>query len=334
MTFAAHPAKRATLSPQLLVLIAMAAFATQDIAVKLVVDEVSLWQMMLIRSTATLGLLVATAAILGVGTSLVPLRWGWPLLRAVFMCAAYLFFYTSLPFLSVTVAAATFFIGPLFITLLAAVFLGEGIGPRRIAAVVIGFIGVLVIIRPGAEDWRPAALLPVLAALCYAAGTILTRWRCREEANFALSLIHNLVYANLGMLGVMIVPLAPLPAGFAGDWPFLAAGWLQPSALAIVLILSTAGTHLVGVLASVRAYQAADASRIAPFEYSYLAMIPAFEFAIWGTVPDAMTFGGIALIAIAGMFVAWREGRPVRPRVHPQGEHPWTPERDDGKDGG
>ncbi|MEL6478073.1 MAG: DMT family transporter [Pseudomonadota bacterium] len=327
MTLATESPSRAGLGAPTLVLIAMAAFASQDIAVKLVVDEISLWQLMMVRSIATLGLMVTVAAILAQGADLVPRRWGWPLLRAVFMCGAYLFFYASLPFLSVTVAAATFFTGPLFITLMAAAVLGEPIGPRRIVAVIVGFIGVIVIIRPGAEDLRLAAFLPLGAALCYAAGNVLTRWRCRDEPNFALSLVHNLVYANLGMLGTMLIPL--LPGMQPQEWPFLMTGWREPSALAVALIMLTAGTHLIGLLCIVRAYKNEDASRIAPFEYSYLAMIPALEFLIWQSVPDAPTFGGIALISAAGIFVAWREGRPVRPRVQTQGEHPWTPDAEE-----
>lgn len=340
MTLSVQPTARFALGAPLLVLIAMAAFALQDIAVKLVAPEISLWQLMMVRSIATLGLMVAAAAALRQGTALVPKRWGWPLLRAFFMCGAYLCFYASLPFLPVTTAAATFFTGPLMITLMAALVLGEPIGPRRILAVIVGFAGIMVIIRPGG-DLQVAALLPLAAAFCYAIGTVLTRWRCREEANFALSLVHNLVYANIGMLGVMVVPLLPFGAEFVADWRFLATGWGVPSALSVALILLTAAAHLIGVLAIVRAYQAEDASRIAPFEYSYLAMIPALEFLIWQHVPDAMTFLGIALVALAGIFVAWREGRPVRPRVQTQGEHPWTPDAPDpwtsdgrsGKDG-
>ncbi|MEM7509088.1 MAG: DMT family transporter [Pseudomonadota bacterium] len=340
MTLSVQPTARVSFGPPALVLIAMAAFALQDIAVKLVSPEISLWQLMMVRSIATLGLMVVAAAVLRQGAALVPKRWGWPMLRAIFMCGAYLCFYASLPFLPVTTAAATFFTGPLMITLMAALVLGEPIGPRRIMAVLVGFAGVVVIVRPGGE-LQIAALLPLAAAFCYAVGTVLTRWRCKEEANFALSLVHNLVYANIGMIGVMVVPLLSFDPDFVAEWRFLASGWGEPSALSVALILLTAATHLIGVLAIVRAYQAEDASRIAPFEYSYLAMIPALEFLIWHHVPDAMTFLGIALIALAGIFVAWREGRPVRPRVQTQGEHPWTPDapdpwtstEGDGKDG-
>ena len=210
-------------------------------------------------------------AVLGRGTSLVPQRWGWPLVRAGFMCGAYLLFYASLAELTVTVAAATFYTGPLIISMLGAAILSEPIGPRRIAAVVIGFVGVLVIVRPGAAEFQLASLMPLGAALCYAFGTIVTRWRCREEANFALSLVHNLLYANIGMLGVLILPLLHIPEAAKAEFPFLLNAWLEVSGLSALLMLLTAGTHLLGILCTVSAYQMEDASRIAPFESPLIA---------------------------------------------------------------
>ena len=299
---------------------------------KVVSEDISLWQLMFVRSTATLGLMVVIAAALRRGASLVPGAWAWPLIRAFFMSGAYLFFYASIAWLPVTTAAATFFTGPLIITLMAALVLGEPIGPRRILAVIIGFAGVLVIIRPGFGTFQAASLLPVLSAFCYAAGTVITRWRCREEPNFALSLVHNLLYANIGMLGVLVIPVLGASEEAVRDLPFILSGWLEPSGLSVALMLMTAATHLVGVLCIVQAYQNEDASRLAPFEYSYLAIIPVLEFAIWQTAPDRFTLTGMLLIAGAGIFVAWREGRPPRPRVHTQGEDPWTPEAADGKE--
>ncbi|MEM8789986.1 MAG: DMT family transporter [Pseudomonadota bacterium] len=317
--------------PIALVLMAMVGFAIQDIAVKVVSEDVSLWQLMFVRSTATLGLMVIIAAALRQGGSLVPKRWGWPLIRAFFMAGAYLFFYAAIAYMPVTTAAATFFTGPLMITLMAALVLGEPIGPRRIIAVLVGFAGVLVIIRPGYEGFNPAALLPVLSAFCYAAGNVITRWRCREEPNFALSMVHNLLYANIGMAGVLIIPILGFAPERVAELPFVLSAWLEPSGLSIALMLMTAATHLVGILFIVRAYQNEDASRLAPFEYSYLIFIPLLEFAIWRTLPDQFTLIGMAMIMAAGVFVAWREGRPPRPRIQTQGEHPWTPDAGDGK---
>lgn len=309
-----------------LILIAMMAFSTQDVAVKLVAAQVSLWQLQAVRSAATLGLLILLVAALGKLASIRPRGFGWPLARAGFMCCSYLTFYASLPLLPLSQAAATYFTGPLLITLMAAVLLGEPIGPRRVVAVVAGFAGVLCIVRPGAADWQPVALLPLLAAVFYAAGITLTRWRCRDETNFALSAVHNSLYIAVGLLGLAFMPLLPLDQATRAGWPFLTGGWLPLTAYALALMLFTAGTHLVGVLSSVRAYQIEDASRIAPFEYAYLTIMPVYDILFWGHWPEPLTLLGMALICGGGVFVAWREGRPARPQMHPRGEEPWTPE--------
>lgn len=314
--------------PIALVLIAMVAFSTQDVVVKIVAEQVSLWQLQFIRSLLTLWLLVMVVAAMGRMPTLAPTAWFWPLVRAAFMCGAYLTFYASLPLLPLSKAAASFFTGPLIITVLAALLLGERIGPRRILAVIAGFVGVVCIIRPGLEGWEPVALLPVLSAFFYAIGVVITRWRCQHEPNYALSMVHNLLYAGIGLLGMVVLELVPASAATRADWPFLATSWMNLGALAGGLILLTAGTHLVGVLCSVRAYQMGDASRIAPFEYSYLVIMPIYDVAIWGHWPEPLTLLGIALICGAGVFVAWREGRPPRPQVHPRGEDPWTPDEE------
>ena len=308
-----------------LVLLAMLAFSTQDVAVKLVAPEVSLWQLQLVRSAATLVMLALLAVAIGKTASLRPRTLRWPLARAAFMCGSYLCFYASLPLLPLSQAAATFFTGPLFITVFAAILLGEPIGPRRVLAVIVGFAGVLCIVRPGAENWQPVALLPLLSAVSYAAGITITRWRCRDEPNFALSLVHNSIFVAVGALGCLIVPFLPWTPEIRATWPFLTEGWLPLSLFALGLMVLTAATHLVGVLSSVRAYQIEDASRIAPFEYSYLFIMPLYDIAIWGQVPARTTAAGMLLIGLAGIFVAWREGRPARPQVHPRGEEPWTP---------
>lgn len=310
--------------PITLIVIAMAAFSLQDVVVKVVADQVALWQLQFIRSLLTLWLLVMAAAAMGWLALLAPGRWSWPLVRSLFMCAAYLLFYASLPLLPLSTAGAAFFTGPLFIALLAALVLGEPIGPRRLAALGLGFAGVLCIVRPGLAGWQPVALLPVLSALCYAAGIVITRSHCRDESSFALTMVHNLLYAAIGLAGVVVLRLAPVEAVTQAHWPFVLSGWMPLGALAAALILGTAATHLIGVLCSVRAYQTEESSRIAPFEYSYLAMMVVYDVALWGYWPDLLTLFGMLLISCAGIFVAWRTGHPARPQVHPRSEEAWV----------
>jgi len=315
-----------------LIVVAMIAFAAQDTVVKLVADDISLWQMQAVRSLAVIVLLAVYAWARGRAWAMFPRRRRWPLIRACFMAGAYLFFYSSLPFLTLSQAAAAFFTGPLLITLFAALLLGEPIGPRRIVAVAVGFVGVLLIVRPGVEGWTPIALLPVGAALCYALGVVITRWRCSGEPAEALAMTHNLLYAAIGAVAVIVVPMLPISPEIRAASPFLFEGWLPLGWVALALLITTAWTHMLGNIASVTAYHKADASRIAPFEYTYLAIVPLIDIALFGTVPQMTTFYGMGLIIAAGSFVAWREGRPARARVVAIADTPWTPDAEDGRE--
>ncbi len=316
------------LLPIVLVVVAMAGFSTQDVVVKLLASEISLWQLLFVRSLLTLWLLVVSTALLGRISALAPRSWLWPTVRAVFMSAAVLTFFAALPFMPLATAATGFFTGPLFITLLAALFLGEPIGPRRVAAVATGFLGVLLMVRPGVGGWHPVTVLPVLSGLFYALGLIITRWRCRDEPDFALTMIHNLVLTIVGILGVAALSLWPAGDAAAAR-PFLLSGWREIGALEAGLLLITGAAHLLAVWCSVRAYQSEDASRIAPYEYTYLAIMAVYDVVLFGIWPEPLTLVGMALITGAGIFVAWREGRPPRPQIHPRGEEPWTPEAED-----
>lgn len=302
---------------------AMLMFSIQDLATKLVSDSVSIWQMQFVRSLFVVTF-VATAAVLIAGAgNLRPSRFGWPMLRSGFMILSYLFFYGSLPHLTLSAAAAALFTGPLFISVLAWLVLGERLGPRRVVAIVVGLIGVVVIVRPGSDAMQPAALLPVAAAACYALGIIVTRARCRDEPVLGLTLLHNLLYAAVGAIGMLAVSLLPIGAGLREQWPFFATGWRPIEGWVLAILAATAITHVVGVVAITRAYQTSETSRIAPLEYSYLLYAPLWDVAFWGRAPDGATIGGMALIAAAGGFVAWREGRPARPTMPSDGEESW-----------
>jgi len=314
-----------------LILFAMLCFAVQDATVKAIAADVSLWQLQAIRSAATVAILAFAGRVLLGRQPLLPSRWRWPLIRSGFMAGAYLFFYASLPFLSLTQAVSAFFIGPLLITLLAALILGEKIGPRRLVAVVAGFAGVVLIVRPGAADIQLAAFLPLVAAVCYALGVITTRWRCVGESSLSLTMTHNLLYTGIGLAGLALVPLLPIAVETRADLAFVTTGWHPVGLAVLAAMLATALTHVGGMMSSISAYRRDEASRIAPFEYSYLAIMPAFDLAFWGVEPRVETLAGMALIAGSGAFVAWREGRPARPRVVPRADVPWTTPEDDAK---
>lgn len=309
---------------RILIIAAMMGFSIQDLAVKYILASMSVWQMQLLRSLGCMVLLVAVATITRQRSNLRPSQWVWPLIRAIFMAGAYVFFYVSLPFLSLSQASATFFIGPLLITILAALFLGEQIGWRRLLAVFIGFCGVILIIQPWGKEFSTVMLFPAAAAACYALGVITTRWRCRTDPAFALSMMHNFFYALVGAEVAIVLELVPVNPEAVSAWPALLSGWTSMSLMTTMLIIVTAITHTFASTSSVKAYQMADAAKIAPLEYSYLAFAPIWDLLIWNNPPSLLVLGGMALIAAGGALVAWREGRPARPKPQNYGEFPWV----------
>ncbi len=319
MTDAAAPPARSIV---LLMIVAMAFFAVQDTMVKLISESVSIWQLYLARAVVVLGLLTATMGFFRPMSGLKLVNPGWAALRSVLMGAAFLSFYLAMPFLTLSQAAAAFFTGPLFITLFGAVVNGERVGPRRIVAIVLGFAGVLVIVAPWGERVEPMMLLPVGAAMSYAMAVVITRSRCVEDSAVALSTVQNVIFAQIALIGLVLTDTMQPDAETVAGYPFLFAPWTRAEPLVWVMIAGTAVTHIVGAIALTHAYQRADASRLAPLEYSYLALVPIFDFLVWNTVPTISVAVGMVLIALAGGFVSWREGQPVRPRPQTHGEEP------------
>jgi len=143
----------------------------------------------------------------------------WAALRSIFMAGAFIMFYLAMPFVSLSQAAAAFFTGPLFITLLSAVVIGERIGPRRIIALVLGFTGVLIIIQPWGERLELSLLLPIGAAMSYALAIVITRSRCVEDSAVALSLVQNVVFAQIGLAALIILDvLDPSESRVSSIW--------------------------------------------------------------------------------------------------------------------
>lgn len=310
-----------------LIILAMVGFSIQDLVVKLILIDMSVWQMQLLRSVACMVLLVLTAWGLKKTDSLLPSQWIWPFIRAIFMAGAYVFFYISLPFLSLSQASATFFIGPMLISILAVLFLGETIGWRRIMALVVGFAGVLLIVQPGDKEFSPIVLLPAAAAACYACGVIITRSRCRKDPAFSLSMMHNFFYALVGGEIVILLELIPVDPSLVVKWPALLGGWSTMSLSASAFIVLIAVTHTIASTTSVRAYQLADAGQIAPLEYTYLAIAPLWDYLVFNNLPSILTFAGMSFIAAGGILISWREGRPARPKPQNYGEEPWVSDR-------
>jgi drug/metabolite transporter (DMT)-like permease len=178
--------------------------------------------------------------------------------------------------------------GPLFLTALSVPLLGERVGWRRWAAVGVGFVGVLVMTRPGAGLFNPAALLSLTAAVCYALAMIAIRRLGRSDGP-ATTVFYFTVCAALA--GTASLPFA----------------WVTPDAHGLVVLV---GVGLLGgfaQMAMTEAFRIAPVSLIAPFNYASLVFAMAFGYAFWGDTPDAFLLAGAAIVVASGLYILHRE---------------------------
>jgi drug/metabolite transporter (DMT)-like permease len=215
-------------------------------------------------------------------------RLGLQLLRSFFLLCSTVVFWLAVKFIPLADATAISFVGPLMLTALSVPFLKEKVGPRRWAAVVIGFGASLIIIRPGLGMAQPAALLPLLSAAAFAAYAICTRILSQSD-----SWTTTLIWSSLLGLGLL-----SLTVPF--DWRNPdTIGWLT---LAFLGIIGSLG-HLLLILA----YARAPASTLAPLSYIQLIWSTGIGLVWFGNFPDRWTLTGGAIIAASGLYVIHRE---------------------------
>jgi drug/metabolite transporter (DMT)-like permease len=259
-----------------------------------------LWQIFFVRSAILLPFLIYIVRLQDCRTPLRPLRLGWTLLRSLVLVSSWIFYFAALPHIGLANAAAALYTLPIFIALFAALFLGESIRGRGWLAVVLGFAGTLLILQPEAGDFEAYALLPIGAAICYAAAMILTRSHCRGESPTLLSLWLNLAFIAVGALGIGVLSLWSPAAETVALNPFLLGPWtpLELEGWRTMAILAAA--ILVGSVGAAVAYQQGPASIVAIFDFSYLPFAILWGHLLFDDLPSPTVAGGMLLIVVAG----------------------------------
>lgn len=221
-------------------------------------------------------------------------RPGLQLVRSVLMVATTAFNFMALQHLRLDQTITIVFLAPLMVALLAGPLLGEWVGRRRMLAILVGFVGVLVAVRPGLGVMHPAVLYAFAAMLAYALFMLLTR----HMAHFDPPLVTLFYSMFVGTLGAI---------------PFAVADWhAPPDALAWLLLGSLGILGGVGHWLFLHAYRLAPASSIAPFLYTQLLTMVAFGYAVFGDLPDLWTLAGAGLIVASGVYLVHRERQVAR----------------------
>ncbi len=210
------------------------------------------------------------------------------LIRAVIGFFAPFLFFTSLEFIPLADATAIFFCTTFFMTAGSVPFLGERVGVYRWLAIITGFIGVLLITRPGTDVFHPASLLALGAGAAYAFMVLAGRLLSRKDSTFKLVFYFNLAYTVIAT--VML--------------PFF---WQALDLSVFGFIIIVAILAVAGHFALTTAFASAPVAIIAPYEYTAMIWAICLGYLIWGDIPTQLAWAGIALITAAGLFIAWRE---------------------------
>ncbi len=221
------------------------------------------------------------------------------LARSCLMAFAVVLFFTALKWMPVADAIAVFFVEPLILTVLSGIFLGEKIGWPRRFAVIVGFIGALIVVRPSYEVFGWVSLLPLAAAFFFALYLMLTSMLSKSEDPFTMQFFS-------GLCGFIVLTLIAL-AGTAADIDVLKMNW--PTPFEWLLLASVGLVAAVIHLMIVYAFRVAPASVLAPFNYLEIVSATALGYFVFGDFPDLLRWVGIAIIVSSGLFVFWRESR-------------------------
>ncbi|KAF0674610.1 DMT family transporter [Profundibacterium mesophilum] len=218
------------------------------------------------------------------------------LMSALMILTVTLSLVTAFEAMPIATAIAIFFVEPLLLTLLAGLFLGEVPGPRRYAAVAVGLIGALIVIRPNLAAFGPVALLPLLAALAYALNMIIMRKATRRQSALGFQFGASL-FAGVIVLIVQGARWALLP----GAAPSVLPGWV------LLMVIGAGALAMMSFLLITFAFSRVEASLLAPFQYLEIVGAIAVGFVIFGEMPDGMTLLGAAIILASGAYVFHRE---------------------------
>ena len=270
-----------------LILMSLVGWVIMNALIKLASVDFHAMQILLFRNAVAIPTLVPVMIAAGGISTLAMRRPGWHLLRSVIGVTGMGCLIYGLGLLPLSDAIAITYAAPLFITALSAPLLGEKIGLLRWSAVIIGFLGVLIMVRPGAAI-EPATLIVLFATLCFSFVVIITRYMSKTEHSIAI---------------VFYFSLAASAAGAA----FMPWYWVTPQGTGwlILIVIGILGGFTQITLAM--AIKAAPVSVTMPLNYLSLVLAAGLDIVVWGIFPAATTLVGTALVVATGLFIVYRE---------------------------
>ncbi|RJL16320.1 DMT family transporter [Paracoccus siganidrum] len=280
-----------------LMTLSMAGFACEDALLKLLSQHVSVGQLLLMIGALGMVIFGAWVALGPEGLRPRELLHRGVLLRNLMEAVCAICFLTALSMGDLSIASAILQALPLLMTLGAALFLAEPVGWRRWLSIIAGFIGVLMIVRPGTDAFQPASVLALVAVLCLAVRDLVTR---RLPPAIGSGMLTASAFGAMSLAGAVLLV-------------FDRQSITVPGPTQAAMMAAALGFGLAGYIAMVVATRIGEIGAIAPFRYSRLVFALFLGVVVFAERPDFWTLAGAAVIAVAGLYTMWREARLRRP---------------------
>jgi len=307
------------LSGILLLVFALFLFSLQDMAIKYFSDQYSVLQIVFIRGVIAVSLMWLVARQIAESEQLASRRPYLALLRGLLGFCSYTTYYLAVAALPLAEVVAIVFSAPLFVTAMSALILREKVGLRRWSAVFAGFVGVLIIVGPVGEFSNLAVILAFIASISYASQTIITRYLAAHDT--PLSIAFNALIVFTGASAILSLTMAGGFISITSTHPsmvFLARDWVLPGAFDLSLMIFIGFNGAVAFYCMSKAYCVAQASTIAPFEFTYVVWAVVFGYLFWSEIPRTTTLAGLLILIGSSIYIWDRERRLQRREVYVQ----------------
>ena len=297
--------------------------SVNDLSIKFLSGSYPLHEVILLRAIVGMAIVLIVMGLSPRGfVQMKTQLWRGHLFRVSVVMVSNVTYFLGLAAMPLADAVATAFVAPLLLTMMSALILGEYVGPKRWAAVAVGMLGVVVMVRPGEGVIHPAAILVLISAVCYATSQLMTRRMRETESAVTFNFYVQCGFVVVSIAMGLTVGDGHMAGSGSASLEFLFRPWVIPAPADWWAFIATGIAVGVGGLLMSQAYRTTPAALVAPFEYTGMPMAIFWGVVVFGTWPDHTAWAGIALICGAGLYTLWRETvrRKVQDVAAPSGD--------------
>ncbi len=281
--------------------------SAQDAVVKVMSSGYPAYETLLFRCVGSIPILAFFMWREGKGWSLATPLWRRILLRGIILGIAYMGFVLAIAAMPIANAVAIYFTMPFFVAGLAGPLLGERVRLHRWMAIIAGFVGVIIMVRPGAGAFEPAAFFALISAIGYAIGQMIGRPISQQVPPIVIAIWQNFIYMALGLALALVFNFIDFGTFTHPSLVFLSRPIAIPTAFDAIFLLGHGVLAALAMLLFVNAYKYGETNFVAPFEYSAMIWAVMFGLVLFNDFPDLYTWIGAGIVVVAGILMVYRD---------------------------